>query len=117
MGSGPSDAQQAQAGMGAETLLQQLRDPTNFEFGESSGGDQLHIVATGVSPAVFAELQRKPPAPGTDEQKAICGVLSEFDTSVSPPTTIQGVIESVCSRCISHSHKIQNKGKFSEVTL
>jgi len=99
-------------------IMEELRNPENFEFARTPNGDKIHIVATGLSTKsmLLRGMQASGEAREVD-QKALCGHVCEFETGVEPPEDVNEVLQEVCTLCNRQSGYIRNRGKFAEVPL
>jgi len=99
--------------------IEQLEDPTNFEFKRTPHGKKIHIVGTGLPTSMLVRGGRASGKYGEGAEKALCGVVSQFmdveDGEIPGPE--EGVATEVCYRCNSQAWRIRNKGKFEEVPL
>jgi len=97
--------------------IDELRDPENFEFMESASGEKIHIVGTGIPTSMLVRGGRAQGEYDEDDQKALCGLVSDFEATDEVPEDVNGVLERVCTRCNLQANKIRHKGKFKEVPL
>jgi len=101
----------------ATDRIDELRDPSNFEFGTTPQGEKIHIVGTGLPISMLVLGGQEAGEYGDDEQKALCGTVAEFDTDVEVPDGVTDVLDQVCTRCNRQAGYIRNRGKFDEVPL
>lgn len=99
------------------TPISELRDPSNFEFMETPHGSKIHIVGTGLPTSMLVLGGRAEGRYGDEDEKALCGVVADFDPADDVPDDVNGVLDRVCTRCNRQAGYIRNRGKFSEVPL
>lgn len=98
--------------------LEKRRDPENYEFGTTPHGEKTHIVGTGLPVSILTLGKQAAGDVPDGSDKALCGVVAEFDTSVEPPEDVAEVLDKVCISCNRQAQtKIANSGKFEEVPL
>lgn len=97
--------------------IDELRDPENFEFMESPNGDKIHIVGTGLPTSMLVLGGRQEGRYDEDDEKALCGLVTDFEPVEEIPQDVNGVLDRVCTRCNRQAGYIRNKGKFEEVPL
>lgn len=100
-----------------KTQLEELHDPSNFEFMESPSGDKIHIVGTGLSPSMLVRGGRAQGVYSHDDQKALCGLVTDFTATDKSLNDVNDVINHVCERCAKQSGYIRDKGKFEDIPL
>jgi len=97
--------------------ISELRDPSNFEFMESPKGEKIHIVGTGLPISMLVLGGQSEGRYDDDDQKALCGLVSDFEPVDDLPEDVNRVLDRVCTRCNRQAGYIRNKGKFEEVPL
>lgn len=100
-----------------ETQMDELEDPSNYEFMVTPTGGQIHIVGTGLPTSMLVRGGREEGRYSEDEQKALCGVVSEFSPTDTVPTEFDEVVNQVCTQCRYQSEYIHDKGKFKNIPL
>lgn len=103
--------------MDGDEYMRQLRDPENFGFMESRTGNQIHIVGTGLPPSILVMGGQSSGRYDEGDEKALCGLVSEFEPAEEVPDDVQGVLDRVCTKCNRQAGHIRNKGTFEEVPL
>lgn len=101
----------------SDTPIDELRDPSNFEFMRTPHGSKIHIVGTGLPESMLVRGGRASGRYSDDAEKALCGVVSEFEPVDVVPDEVNWVLDRVCTRCNRQAHRIRNKGKFEEIPL
>jgi hypothetical protein len=102
---------------GGTDRLDELRDPSNFEFMKSENGEKIHIVGTGLPTSMLVHGGRAEGRYDDDDHKALCGLVSDFEPADEIFEDVNEVLDRVCTRCNRQAGYIRNKGKFKEVPL
>lgn len=100
-----------------QQMFDELDDPSNYEFMETPNGEKVHIVGTGLPTSILVRGGRAMGDYGPEDEKAICGTVSAFQSAEDVPTEIDEAMDRICTRCVRQSYRIRGRGKFSEVPL
>lgn len=105
--------------VGRHERLRELRDPSNYEFGETPYGEKIHIVGTGLPPSMLVLGRQAEGTASEDADKALCGVVSEFENAEDVPGDPGDDLRRFCSRCSRQAaaEQLLDRGKFEEVPL
>lgn len=114
-----ADASNTTAGVGGFDRLQELRDPSNYEFREAPAGDKIHIVATGFPPSMLVRGRQAEGTASDDAEKSLCGVVTEFEEAADVPSDPGDDLRRFCSRCVrqASAKQLLDRGKFEDVPL